>query len=183
MLMRRTILSMLLLLSVLLLLSTSAVAAERPVNAADAKQLFARFTAMAGNWHAASTKGWTETNSYEVAAKGSAVINRSHFEGEPNDGMMTTFYLDGDRLLLTHYCEAGNEPTLAAALIDDGGARVVFRFVNGTNMQSRDVGHMDSVEFRFVDADHVRSRWSWYAKGQERWFEEIEQVRVKPPAP
>lgn len=170
--MRRTMLLL------FLLLPLRAAAAERPVTPADAQQLFARFKAMAGQWHAASTKGWTETNSYEIAAKGTAVINRSHFDGEANDGMVTTFYLDGDRLLLTHYCEAGNQPTLAATTIDESGARVVFRFVSGTNMQSRDIGHMDAVEFRFVDADHVRSRWSWYAKGQERWFEEVEQVRV-----
>ena len=35
---------------------------------------------------------------------------RSHFVGEQNDGMMTTYFLDGDRLLMTHYCEAGNQP-------------------------------------------------------------------------
>jgi hypothetical protein len=162
-----------------IIFGAAAGAAERPVTAADAKTLFNRIRKLEGTWKARSTRGWTETNTYEVAAKGSVVINRSFFEGEPNDGMLTTFYLDGDRLLLTHYCEARNQPTLVAVSIDDGAARVSFRFDRGTNMKSRHSGHMDAVVLEFVDDDHVRSRWSWYANGQERWFEEIEQVRVK----
>jgi hypothetical protein len=141
--------------------------------------LFDRFKQLEGKWKARSTKGWTETNTYEVAAKGSVIFNRSFFEDEPNDGMLTTFYLDSDRLLLTHYCEARNQPTLIAFSIDDEAHRVVFRFFSGTNMKSRDTGHMDSAVFQFVDEDHVRSRWSWYANGQERWFEDIEQVRSR----
>jgi hypothetical protein len=162
-----------------LLLAASSHAADRPVTADDAKALFARFKKMEGKWSAHSTKGWTETNTYEVAAKGSVVFNRSFFAGEDNDGMVTTFYLDGDRLMLTHYCEARNQPTLVAATIDETGLRVAFRFDHGTNMKSRDTGHMDSLVMQFIDDDHVKSRWSWYANGQERWMEDIEQARVK----
>lgn len=161
-----------------IIFSAAAQAAERPVTPADAKALFTRLQKLEGKWIAKSTKGWTETNTYEVAAKGSVVFNRSFFEGEPNDGMLSTFYLDGDRLMLTHYCEARNQPTLVAAAIDDEG-RILFRFDHGSNMKSRDTGHMDSVILQFVDDDHVKSRWSWYGDGKERWFEEIEQVRVK----
>jgi hypothetical protein len=162
-----------------LILAATLNAAERAVTSDDAKALFARFAKLEGKWKARSTKGWTETNTYEVAAKGSVVFNRSFFEDEPNDGMLTTIFLDGDRLLLTHYCEARNQPTLIASSIDDDAHRVVFRYLSGTNMKSRDSGHMDSAVFQFVDDDHVRSRWSWYANGQERWFEDIEQARVR----
>ncbi|MGZ7080716.1 MAG: hypothetical protein ACXVJT_14990, partial [Thermoanaerobaculia bacterium] len=132
-----------------LILAGTANAAERAVTANDAKTLFERFAKMEGKWRARSTKGWTETNTYEVAAKGSVVFNRSFFEDEPNDGMLTTFFLDGDRLLLTHYCEARNQPTLIASSIDDVTNRVVFRYLSGTNMKSRDAGHMDSAAFQF----------------------------------
>ena len=161
-----------------IILAGTAHAAERSVTAEDAKALFARLKKLEGKWTAHSTKGWTETNSYEIAAKGTVIFNRSRFEGEENDGMLSTFYMDGDRLLLTHYCEARNQPTLVAKTIDDAG-RVTFAFDHGTNMKSRDTGHMDSVVMQFIDDDHVKSKWSWYANGQERWMEEIEQARVK----
>ena len=160
------------------LLATTVTAAERPVTAQDAKQLYARFKSLEGKWTAKSTKGWTEANTYDIAAKGSVVINRSHFEGEPNDGMVTTFYLDGDSLLITHYCEAGNQPTLIAKTIDDETHRVTFDFLRGSNLTVKP-GHMHGATFRFVDDDHVWSKWSFYRDGKESWFEEIEQVRVK----
>ena len=166
-------------IAILLLSAGAANAAEHPVTAGDAKMLFARLKRLEGTWKARSTKGWTEINTYEVAGQGSVVFNRSFFEGAENDGMLTTFYLDGDRLLLTHYCEARNQPTLVAATIDDEAQRVAFRFDHGTNMKSRDSGHMDAVVLQFVDDDHVKSRWSWYGDGKERWFEEIEQTRVR----
>src|SRR6476646_8994312 len=148
-----------------LILATSLNAAERPVTRDDAKAIFDRIQKLEGQWKAHSTQGWTEMSTYDVAAKGSVVINRSMFVGEKNDGMLTTFFLDGDRLLLTHYCEARNQPALVAATIDDSGLRVAFRFDHGTNMKSRDTGHMDSLVMQFIDNDHVRSRWSWYANG------------------
>jgi len=93
--------------------------------------------------------------------------------------MLTTFFLDGNRLLMTHYCEARNQPTLAASAIDDGTNSVFFRFLSGTNMASRDVGHMDSCVIRFVDGDHTTHRWSWYAKGVESWMETTEEERMR----
>ena len=116
---------------------------------------------------------------YEVAAKGSVVIHRSHFDGEANDGMMTAFFLDGERLLMTHYCEARNQPTLIASTIDDADRSVLFRFLRGTNMASRDVGHMDSCVIRFIDANRLTRRWTWYGKGKETWLEAIEEVRSR----
>src|SRR3954469_237020 len=104
-----------------LILGATAHAGERALTASDVKALFTRLKTLEGKWTARSTKGWTETNTYEVAAKGTVVFNRSRFEGEENDGMLSTFYLDGDRLLLTHYCEARNQPTLVASTIDDAG--------------------------------------------------------------
>ena len=165
-------------LLLILLLASTATAAERPMTAADARDTFTRLKSLAGTWKAKSTKGWTETNTYQVAGKGSVVINRSFFDDGPNDGMVTTFYLDGDRLLLTHYCEAGNQPTLVAKTIDPEAGRITFEFLSATNLSVRP-GHMHSTVMQFVDADHVRSRWSFYRDGKESWFEDIEQVRVK----
>ena len=36
---------------------------------------------------------------------------------------------------------------------------------------------MDKAVFTFESPDRVRSRWTWYQDGKEKWFEEIVQTR------
>jgi hypothetical protein len=93
--------------------------------------------------------------------------------------MATAIHMDGERLVLTHYCVARNQPRLVATDISDDGRRIVFTFLDGTGMASRDTGHMDKAVFELIDDDHYTTHWTWYSKGEERWMEKIERVRVK----
>jgi hypothetical protein len=87
-------------------------------------------------------------------------------------------HLDGDRLLLTHYCVARNQPRLVATQMSEDGRTITFEFLDGTNLASRDRGHMDKVVYTFPDDTHYTSRWTWYQNGQESWMEQIEHVRA-----
>ncbi|HEV2687043.1 MAG TPA: hypothetical protein VGV35_00775 [Bryobacteraceae bacterium] len=148
-------------------------AQQQPDAAVDASAVFARLKAMAGNWQEKSTKGWTGGNKIRVIARGSAVLFESSFDGEPNEGMATLFYVDKGRLLLTHYCEARNQPTLIASSASDDGNSIVFEFLSGTGMKSRDDGHMDKLVMKFISPDSYSEQWTWYNAGKERWLEEI----------
>jgi hypothetical protein len=138
---------------------------------------FERFKRLAGTWEGKSTKGWTEQIAYLVIARGSVVMEQSR-DAHPNEVMTSMVHMDGDRLLLTHYCVAGNQPRLVLSTIEDAGRTLHFSFLDATNLASRDRGHMDSVVFRFADADHFTSRWSWYQDGKESWMEDIEHRRL-----
>jgi len=137
---------------------------------------YVRFQALEGQWDGRSTKGWEETLRYNTIAGGSTVLETS-FDAHPGQEMATVFYLDGGKLMLTHYCMARNAPRLEATAFGDGGKTVVFTFVDGANIPTRDKGHMDKAVFRFDSADQVTSRWTWYENGAEKWFEEIVQTR------
>ena len=91
----------------------------------------------------------------------------------PNAPMLTVFHMDGDHLLLTHYCEAGNQPRMIATAIEDGGRTVRFAFLDATNMASRATGHMHAVVITFVDDHHFNEQWSWYENGKEQWMETV----------
>jgi len=145
----------------------------------EARAAYERIKGLAGTWEGRSTKGWTETLRYQVIAGGSAVLETS-FEAHPGEEMATVFHMDGDRLVLTHYCVAKNQPRLEATSITDGGRTVVFTFKDGGNIPTRDAGHMDSAVLTFDGADRVTSRWSWYESGREKWFEDIVQTRTQP---
>ena len=103
----------------------------------------------------------------------------SRFDAHPGETMVTVITLDRDRLLLTHYCVAGNQPRMTAAGLDGDGRSILFTFVDGGNMSSRDDGHMDKALYRLIDADHYSSRWTWYQEGEERWMEDIVLERLR----
>jgi hypothetical protein len=165
-----------------LLAAAAALGGEHGPDAASAAGVFERLKGLAGRWAGRSTKGWTDTAEIVVIANGSVVEQRS-FESHPGEQMRTLFAMDGERLVLTHYCVARRHPRLVASEIEDGGATVTFTFLDGLNLPSRDLGHMDKLVLRFQDDDHYVARWSWYQDGRERWMEEIQRTRVRGGAP
>ena len=144
----------------------------------NADLLFTRMKRLAGRWETRSTKGWTGGALVRVISRGSALLFESEFDDNPDAGMATVYYLDKGRLLLTHYCEAKNQPTLMATEQSGDGKIIVFTFVSGTGMTSRDEGHMDKVVFKFTNDDSYTSQWTWYRAGSEKWLEEIEYRRL-----
>ena len=141
------------------------------------REAFDQFKKLEGKWRGRSTNGWEEVINYKTIAKGSVVVANS-FDAHPNESMMTMFYLDGDRLMLTHFCVAGNQPRLVATSFEDGGKAIIFTFLDGTNLPSRDQGHMDKLVFRFIDEKRAVSRWTWCQDGKETWMEEIALERI-----
>ena len=148
------------------------------VTAEDAAAAYERFKNLAGEWVGKSTKGWTDREMISVIARESAVMVISNFEAHPNETMATMVHLDGDRLMLTHYCVARNQPRLEATSIENDGRTIAFAYRDGTNLPSRDTGHMDKAIFRFVDDAHYSSQWTFYQDGQESWMEEIVYERI-----
>ena len=160
-----------------LLCGSMAEEASPPV-ASPAREAYARFRSLEGTWRGESTRGWTEDLTFRSIAAGSAVVETS-FDAHPGETMLTVFTLDGERLRLTHYCVSKTQPRLEATSFEKGGRVVTFTFLDGGNLATRNEGHMDRAVFRFEDADHVTSRWTWYQEGQEKWLEEIRLTRKR----
>lgn len=154
-------------------LALPALAADRPGKAA-----FDKLKSLVGVWEGENQKGMHEKLEYQLIAGDTVLMDTSHIDYHPGVAMVTMYHLDGPQLMLTHYCVAGNQPRLSATAAPDEN-NLVFTFRDGTNIKTRDVGHMDSVKLRFIDKDHYTSRWSFYAKGKETWFEEFAYHRVK----
>jgi hypothetical protein len=88
-----------------------------------------------------------------VTSRGNALVHEMISAGvldDPtkNDHPVTMFYVDNDRLLLTHYCDAGNRPRMVAKASPDG-KMVDFDFIDITG--STQYGHMQHATFTMVD--------------------------------
>lgn len=149
-----------------LLLAVPSHAAERAANPA-AKAQLERLKALAGTWKGpAGEAGAKETfeavTTFKVTGGGSAVVETLG-PGTPHE-MITVYHLDGEDLLLTHYCAAGNQPTMRAV---PSGAEdaITFDFLRGTNMRLADV-HMHAARLRFDGPDRLVGEWTSWKDGK-----------------
>jgi hypothetical protein len=144
------------------LLSALNLVAQSP-----SQKSFDLIKSLAGSWEGNNQMGDPIQVSYRVTGGGSAVMSEilSQMQGKQED-MISMIHMDGDRLLLTHYCAAGNEPRMQATLSPDGKS-ISFDFVDATNLATRDTPHMTSVVFQFVDANHHIEEWHFQAPGKE----------------
>jgi hypothetical protein len=128
----------------------------------DAHKSFDLLKGMEGNWAGKNQQGQTVQVSFRLTAGGSALMSEIHGHGPEN--MITMFHMDGDRLVMTHYCGAGNQPRMK--LVSSDGKSVGFEFFDGTNIGPGD-GHMQHVTFSQPDADHQTEEWVFLAHGKE----------------
>jgi len=150
----------------------TAILLPAPPTVLPASAAFDRLKELAGHWTATGADGTTSHLSYEVVAGGSALLERCEM---PHDGvpvtMLTLFTLDGSRLLLTHYCMAGNQPRMQAQ--EMVGDTIAFEFLDATGLDTPDEGHMHRATFHFDGPDRFTTQWTFRA-GDKDVFTESE---------
>jgi hypothetical protein len=141
-----------------------------PNGAEDAKAGFERIKSLAGDWAGMggehSGMSMVEVR-YRVTAAGSAV-EETLMPGT-NDEMVTMYHLDNDKLMLTHYCSAGNQPTMVGVPVrskDGQVASIRFDFAHATNMASPNAGHMHAAEMVFESKNNLASKWTYWENGK-----------------
>lgn len=153
-------------------------AALKPDAKSDAQVSFTLLKALAGTWQASVTtdppqpemgSGMLMQVSMRVTSRGNALVHEMGDLGKSDDPTLhdhpvTMFYLDGHRLLLTHYCDAGNRPRLAARTSPDG-KRVEFDFLDVAG--STQHGHMYHAVFTIIDANHHTEDWIYMMPGDK----------------
>lgn len=156
--------------AVLLFAATTLLAASNPTSfsTGNAQSSFALMKSLVGNWEGKTATGDSVQVSYRLTAGDSALMSEIRGEmGGDSEDMITMIHMDGGRLLLTHYCQAGNQPRMKANASADGKS-VRFDFFDATNLASPEAGHMNSVTFTFVDAAHHTEEWRFLDHGKER---------------
>ncbi len=136
---------------------------------------FARLKTLVGEWEANTSMGKSHV-SYELIAGGTSLVE--HESGEKMPAMVTVYYLDGDRLMLTHYCMAGNQPRMQASSFNPETGEIVFQFLDATNLTPGG-GHMHNATFRLPGGDRFSADWQFYENNQPKMSHTAEYSRVK----
>ncbi len=134
----------------------------------DANSAFAYLKSLAGQWQSTSTNAEQHGTNYPVVkirvmAAGSAVV-QSVYEGQPNE-MESVFHMDGDQLLLTHYCALQNAPVLKFVPSENPG-ELKFAFHGGTNFDPAVDAHFHEGSFLIKDQDTFESTFVVFANGK-----------------
>jgi hypothetical protein len=173
-------------LSIVVLTSLATVAFAQ----SDSQKSFDRLKTLAGSWTGPATltppqsemgEGTLMQLSLRVTSRGNALVHEMKEAGKPDDPKqydhpVTMLYLDGDRLLLTHYCDAGNRPRMAARTSPDGKT-VEFDFVDVAG--TTDHGHMHHAVFTLIDENHHTEDWTYMMPGDKPVHAHIDLQRAK----
>lgn len=138
---------------------------------------FEKLKALAGHWE--STGKDKSTLDITLTSGGSTVMEKfaAVMEGKPVE-MITMYYMDGDAVKLTHYCMAGNQPTMTGTY-DAATKTIKFDFASVTNLKSPDAGYMHHAVYTFVDEDHFKTTWTFRKDQKDSFTEDVTYARVK----
>jgi hypothetical protein len=151
---------------------SSSVSAEEPAmpTAPAESEQFAKIKSLVGTWEGTGGKeNATDeerkpiTVTYKLTAGGSTVME-TVFADTPME-MITMYHMDGQDLVLTHYCMTANQPTMTAQPSDDPNI-IPFKFTGGANIATGNEMHMHHAVHTLTDNDNIQSRWTLYINGE-----------------
>jgi hypothetical protein len=161
------------------LLVAAMFGAQRTSAAGGGAEAFGQLKSLVGHWETEKTNRQHGAFDLELTAGGSALIEKfSTIEGGKPVEMITLYYLDGDQLKMTHYCMAGNQPTMRATYAPESKT-LTFDFESATNLKSLNDGHMHHAVYTFLDSDHFKTRWTFQKDQKDAFTEDVTYVRVK----
>ena len=129
-----------------------------------------------GDWEGRTPEGQPLHVSYSVVSNGSAVMER-RLAGSDAE-MVTLYSANRDRVAVTHYCTAGNQPQMQTAPLSGSPQQLTFVFVRATNLASKAAGHMAGLKLVLVNRDHLIQEWTWSEAGKTST--EVDHLTRKP---
>lgn len=131
------------------------------LSAPNAAAAFNNLKGLAGEWQSKDESGKQQTVTWKVVSGGSVVM-----ESMQEESMVSMFHLDNNRLIMTHYCAAQNQPRMQGQASDDGKT-FTFEFLDATNLASPADGHMRKLVLKIQDKDHFTEQWFFSQGGKD----------------
>ena len=116
----------------------------------DAKKAFEKLKTLAGSWQG-TVMGMSVNVTIRLASSGTAILHEATGDGKrPPNHEITMFYVEGERLLGTHFCDGGNRVRWEGKMSPDGKT-IEFSFLDVAG-DTRG-GLAKDMVFTMIDAD------------------------------
>jgi hypothetical protein len=158
----------LLVCGLLLTLSRASYAADKPeinLPSPPTNASLEKMKKLAGTWLVADKDGKPTdqvASIIKVTAGGSAV-HETLFPGQPQE-MVSVYTVDGQDLIMTHYCVLGNQPRMKADPKSPSN-QIIFQFIGGSNLDPKKDKHMHEATLTIVDDDHIEVKGTGWENG------------------
>jgi len=167
-----------LVLAVLVALMATALFAGNPPGGGKGEAGLEKLKSLVGTWNGKDNEGKPVTLSYKIVSDGTSLMETLDM-ADNKETMITMYHLNGDKLMMTHYCSMGNQPRMRADSLSNDGKRLSFKFVDATNLASKKDNHMSKLVFTFKDADHIVQEWTMLMEGKTEHLASFEFERTK----
>jgi hypothetical protein len=134
----------------------------------DDKSAFEYIKTLAGNWErkgSASHEHGASSSmvSFKISAAGSTVME-TYNAGQKNE-MVSVYHMDGNTLLMTHYCALQNAPVMKFEKTGKPG-EIKLGFFGGTNFDPKVDAHAHEADIVVKDQDTFEVTAIGYAGGK-----------------
>ncbi len=151
-------------ISIAVLLFGGALPAQMQSPTASTNPAFEQLKSLTGTWEGKIPSGATAKLTYEVVSNGSVVMERLKPSSEPE--MITMYSLDQGRMVVTHYCSAGNQPTMQTDPVTAASGKYEFHFVRVAGTKKPEEGHMVGLTLILPDKNHLTQIWTFTEDGK-----------------
>lgn len=134
----------------------------------DDKSAFQYIKTLAGNWERMGGAGHehgasSSMVSFKISAAGSTVME-TYNAGKPNE-MVSVYHMDGNTLLMTHYCALQNAPVMKFEKTGKPG-EIKLGFFGGTNFDPKVDAHAHEGVIEVKDQDTFEVTSVGYSGGK-----------------
>ncbi len=138
--------------------------------------VFGKLQSMEGTWDATAEQvagepmpgeeqQWVGQHEFRVSAAGTVVMETM---GPGTDHeMINMYHMDGEDLVLTHYCAGGNQPTMKLDREMLAAGKTHFAFTGGTNLDAEADHHIHSTMLSWQEDGSLVEAWSAWGGGEE----------------
>ena len=131
---------------------------------------------LVGTWKTEATDDMpASTVEFTLTAGGQVLVERL-FCDTPME-MVSVYYRDSSGITMTHYCVAGNQPEMRAALHLDNN-KLAFHFAGGKNIDFARGMHIHGGSFTFESDGSVQSEWNIWQDGKLDGQHQLKMIRV-----
>ncbi len=153
----------------------AATADERAGSPSPARAAFEKLKGLNGAWEG-TAPGNKVTATYRTVSNGS-VVQESLFPDTDHE-MISMYHLEGDSLVITHYCALGNQPRMRLAATSSPD-ELRFDFDGGTNFKPETDTHIHSGRLKWLSPDSIEAEWAVYQGTKQVGANKFQLARKK----